>query len=189
MSKKILGTFGTAAVIAVMAAPLTASAESDRVNGTTNLSANARVDFQVNIPKFVSLRVGTPATTIDNVIFDVAEASIGNGTDVSATSGGDVGPGVLTARVLSNGGNVSLDANSNGPLTNGTQTIAWSEILANSSSVSLPAPAIDGATQSLTAAANGVVNEQADWTFSYSNTDIVAAGSYTGRVTYTASVL
>ena len=189
MSKKILGTCGMAAVLAVLGAPLTASAESDRVNGTTSLAANARVDFRVNIPKFVSLRVGTPATSIDEVVFDVAEAGIGNTTDVSATSGGDVGPGVLTAQVLSNGGPVSLDANSDGPLTNGTQTIPWSEILAASSSAALPAPAIDGATETITAAANGVANELAQWTFTYSNTAIVAAGSYTGRVTYTASVL
>jgi hypothetical protein len=178
-----------AGTLAALAVPFAANAESTRANGVGPVSTDARVDFRVNIPKFVSLRVGTPAAVIDRVVFDVAEIDVGSGTDQTATSGGDLGAGVLSARVLSNGGDVTLDANSDGPLTNGTQTIAWSEILATSSAATLPVPAIDGPTATVTAGTNGVANEQADWTFTYSNTDIVASGQYDGRVTYTASVL
>jgi hypothetical protein len=179
----------TAGILLALAVPLAAHAESSRNNGAGAVSTDARVDFRVNIPQFVSLRVGSPAATIDQVVFDVAEADLGNGTDVAATSGGDVGAGVLTAQVLSNGGDVTLDANSDGPLTNGTETIPWSEILATSNDTALPVPAVDGATTTVLAGTNGVANEMADWTFSYSNSAIVEAGQYDGRVTYTASVL
>lgn len=179
----------TAGILLALAAPLAAHAESSRNNGAGAISTDARVDFRVNIPQFVSLRVGSPATTIDQVVFNPDEADLGSGTDVAATSGGDVSAGVLTARVLSNGGNVTLDANSNGPLTNGTQTIPWSEILATSNAAALPVPAVDGATTTVLAGTNGVANESAEWTFAYSNTAIVEAGQYDGRVTYTASVL
>lgn len=188
MNKRTCSTLGLAAALAVIAAPMTAHAESSRANGAGPISANARVDFRVVIPRFVSLRVGSPSTTIDMLTFTVPDANLGDGSDIAAT-GGDVSGSVLTAQVRSNAGDVSLDANSAGALTNGTQSIPWSEILATSSAASLPAPAIDGATETISAPVNGVVVENAEWTFAYSNTNVVAAGTYDGRVTYTATVL
>ena len=90
----------SAGVVLALATPLAANAESAFANGTGAISASARVDFQITIPKFVSLRVGTVgANNIDLVSFDVPAADVGNGNDVAGT-GGDAGGGSVNARVL-----------------------------------------------------------------------------------------
>ncbi|MEN9537988.1 MAG: hypothetical protein RLZZ126_223 [Pseudomonadota bacterium] len=168
-----------------------AHAESDINTGAAaGLAASARLDFRVTVPRVIFLQVGTgtafaDVTTVDTVDFTLAVADVGTGTAVAGAAG-------VTARVLGNGGNVLLTASgvAGGP-TNGTQAIAWSQFTPSSSSGALPHPAIGngaaGPATTLTATAN-VVNQTATWSFSYNNTTPVAAGTYTGRVTYTAAL-
>jgi hypothetical protein len=197
MSKTLFHKIGPVALVAILAAPLGANAESSVATGAGALSTNARVDFQITIPKFVALRVGTNSGTIDLVSFTVPAANVGNGTAVAGT-GGDLGGGAVTATVLGNGGNVTLQANTPGAINNGgTGTINWSQITTASNNVNLPAPVLaNGASATVTVtAAAGVVNQTATWTYSYANTGVVVPGTYggvgvnNGRVTYTASVL
>ena len=197
MNKAIFHKVGTVALVAVMAAPFAANAESSFASGAGALSTNARVDFQITIPKFVSLRVGSAAAPISLVTFSPTAAQIDAGGAVAGV-GGDLGGGVVTAIVRGNGGNVTLAASTLGALQNGANTIDWTEITTATSVPALTPPALaNGASVSTTvsAAANGVVNQTAAWTYTYDNTDVVAAGSYggvgvnNGRVTYTASVL
>ena len=61
MSTSIFHKVGTVALVAVMAVPFAANAESTFVTGAGAQSTNARVDFQITIPRFVSLRVGSAA--------------------------------------------------------------------------------------------------------------------------------
>jgi hypothetical protein len=196
MSKSLLKNLGHVALVAVLAAPIGANAESAFVNGVGPLSASARVDFQITIPRFLSLRVGTAGAPIDLVSFTVPAANVGDATAIAGT-GGDLGAGSVTARVLGNGGNVSLQATTGGAIGNGTGgTIDWSRIATVSSNPSLPAPVLaNGASAAVAvAAAIGVVNQTATWTYSYANTDVIEAGTYGGvntnnsRVTYTASL-
>jgi len=195
MSKTLLPKMGAAALVAVLAAPLGAYAESNLATGNGALSANANVDFQITIPKFLSLRVGTVGATIDMVSFNVPAANVGNGTPVAGT-GGNVGGGAVSAAVLGNSGNVSLQATTGGAISDGTDTIAWSQITTATSNPSLAAPVLaNGASGIVTVnAVSGVVNQSATWTYSYTNSAVVPAGTYggvnvnNGRVTYTASV-
>jgi len=178
----------------------TAQAESNFVNGTGTLTTNARVDFQVTIPKFLSLRVGSANTTIDLVNFAVTATDVGSGTDVAGT-GGDLGTGTVTARVTGNNGDVTLSATTLGALTNATgDTIPWTQISTASNAAGLPAPTlVNGAGTAVTVPGNlaggRVVNQAAVWTYTYLNDDIVPAGTYggvnaqNGRVTYTATML
>ena len=187
------------------AAPMIASAESNFQTGTGSLTATARVDFQVTIPKYLYLRVGTGTDMANNnainlVAFSVPAANVGNGTAVAATAAsGDLGNGVVTARVMGNGGNVTLSSTTLGPLNDGgTNTISYAQISTTAapltSATALAAPALaDGATTNTTVpATSGVVNRDARWTYSYLNTVTPAAGTYggvnvnNGRVTYTA---
>ena len=69
MSTSIFHKVGTVALVAVMAVPFAANAESTFVTGAGAQSTNARVDFQITIPRFVSLRVGSAAGTISLVTF------------------------------------------------------------------------------------------------------------------------
>jgi hypothetical protein len=149
------------------------------------------------IPKFIRFEVGTPTPgTVDLVEFDLtaSAADVGNGTDVARTNGG-----VVPVRIQSNGGNISLVGTTAGALSDGTESISFAEILSSSSNAQLNAPTlVDGAASAtVTVTPNvgtRVVNRTADWTFEYSNSNFVAAGTYggvnvnNGRVVYTASL-
>ena len=196
MTKSLFKNLAHVALLAVVAAPIGSNAESSFPTGAGSLSSSARVDFQITIPRFLSLRVGTAGAPIDLVSFTVPAANVGNATPVAGT-GGDLGAGSVTAAVLGNGGNVTLQATTGGPIGNGAAgTIAWSQITTASSNPSLPAPVLaNGASAGVAVAAtNGVVNQTATWTYSFANSNVIEAGTYGGvntnnsRVTYTASL-
>ena len=182
------------AAVAAVAVPMSAQAESDiNTVAAAAQSASARLNFRVTVPKVIYLQVGTgtaftDVTTVDEVLFALTATQVTTAGAVAASGAG------VTARIMGNGGNVSLTANgASGGLANATAgtSIAWSDITGTSSSTSLPHPAIGngaaGAASSLTAVA-GIVNQTATWTFSYANAATVAAGDYTGQVTYTAAL-
>lgn len=178
-----LALSGVAALGLIAMTP--AIAESNFASGP-NPSASARLDFAVSIPEFISLRVGTAgAGNVDTVAFNVAAANVGDGSNVAA-AGGDV-----SVALLGNVGNIALTATTTGPLSDGTDTISFAEILSSSSDAGLGSPTlVDAGSSSLTITPNvgtRVVNRTANWSFAYSNTNTVAAGTYVGQVTYTAA--
>lgn len=196
MNMSLTRKLGAAAVVAALLAPVGAQAESSFATGVGAISANARVDFQITIPKFVALRVGAAGAGIDLVQFAPAAASVGNSTPVVGT-GGDLTGGAVTASVIGNGGNVSLGASTVAAMSNGSGgTISWTQIGTTSSNPLLAAPVLaDGASAPVSVAATGgVVNQSSTWTYSYANSVTPAAGTYggvginNGRVTYTASL-
>lgn len=170
-------------------------AESNLMAGNAAaLSASAKLNFRVVVPRVIYFSVGTASTLADNaavdeVAFSVPQNSVGNGTPVAATSSSGGYP--VTARVIGLGSSVSLTAaGTAGGLTDGTQSVPWS-LIAASSSGTLPHPAIgDGAAGVATnlAATAGVVDKTSTWTFNYANTLPLASGSYVGQVTYTAAL-
>jgi hypothetical protein len=183
--------------LAVVGAAFAAHAESDLNTGAAAaLPAVARLDLRIVVPRMIFLSVGTGTnfadnTTIDRVDFNLTAADVGSGLAVNGALG--VGAGYpVPIRVLGNGGNIALTANGvAGGLTNGAQTVAWTQINRTSSNPALPNPAIGngvaGAASTLTATA-GVVDQSATWSFSYANSAAVAAGTYNGQVTYTAAL-
>lgn len=189
-------TLGAAGLLCLaMAAVMPAHAESDFQTGAGTLNANARLDFRVVIPKFIRFQVGSAGATIDLVEFAVPAANVGDGTDVARTNGG-----VVPVLLQSNNGNVSLTGTTLGQLNNGAgENISFAEILSTSSDPNLNVPTlIDGGTSAaITVTPNvgtRVVDRTANWSFAYSNTNFVGAGSYggvnvnNGRVAYTASL-
>ncbi len=185
----------TLVAVAAVAAAFSAHAESDINTGATaGLSAVAKLDFRVVVPRIIFLRVGTGTnfadalggTNIDRVDFNLTAADVGSGAAIAGAAG--QGPYPVVARVLGNGGNVSFTAVGSGTgLSNGTQVIPWSQIVSVASGGSLPHPAIGGAASALTAAAN-IVDQTSTWNFSYSNSTAMASGQYNGQVTYTAAL-
>ncbi len=193
------------------AAPLLCHAESNFQTGAASpLTATAHVDFQITIPKFIFLRVGTGTGTaaggwglngtIDLLTWAPAAATVGNGVAVAGT-GGDLGGGVETAVVVANHGNVTLSSTTLGRLGDGAgDTISYAQIRTVASKLTtvqvLGVPALaDGATRTIVVAAAGkIVQRDAKWTFTYRNQAVPPAGTYggvntnNGRVTYTASV-
>ncbi|WP_225207327.1 hypothetical protein [Novosphingobium huizhouense] len=207
MTKKILSASLFALAASVAMAPA-AHAESKFVTGTGSpLTASASLDFTITIPKFVYIRVGTGTnvannTNIDNLVFAVPAANVGDGTSVAGT-GGDLTGGVVTARVTGNNGTIAFSSTTTGPLSNGNgDSISWAQmnvgVATNTSTTALAHPALaDNATTSINltpTSGTKVTNLDAKWTFSYKNTNIVAAGTYggvnlnAGRVTYAVSM-
>jgi hypothetical protein len=194
---------------AALLLPLVASGESNFQTGTTALTATAHVDFQITIPKFLFLRVGTGTgsasggyatlATIDEITWAPTAAQVGTG--VLAGTGGDLAGGTETAVVVANNGNVTLSSTTTGPLSDGAgDTISFTKITTtashNTTTTTLAPPALaDGATTTTTLTAVGkVVQQDAKWAYTYSNNTTPPAGTYggvnvnAGRVTYTASV-
>ncbi len=138
---------------------------------------------------------------VDLITFSPTAAQVGNGTAVAGT-GGDLTGGVETAAVVSNSGNVTLNATATGALSDGAgDTIPFSQITTTSttltSATALPAPVLTNATSAnvvLTAPATKVIVQDAKWTFAYANTAVVPTGTYGGvstnnsRVVYTATM-
>ena len=198
-----------AVAAALVAAPLMANAESTFTTGAgTPITANARLDFQITIPKILYLRVGAGTAmaanaTINQIAFSVPAANLGDGTVISATAGsGDLGNGVVTAQVIGNNGTVTFTSTTVGALGNGSgDTISYGQIAtaaaANTSATVLAHPTLADAattTVTLTPASGKVINRDAKWTYTYANAAVVAPGTYGGintnnsRVTYTASM-
>jgi hypothetical protein len=181
-------TLATAAA-ATAVIPMVAQAESNVTTGASGtLTATARVNFSIVIPRFLFLRVGTGTllannTTQDTITFSPTVAQVGTGAVIAGT-GGDLTGGKVTVQVIGNGGNVTLGAGTL-TLSNGVQTIPSSQI-AVAVTGATPHPAFGGST-TFTATGN-VVNASGDWTYSYLNATTPAAGTYTGTATYTATM-
>ena len=198
------------ATAALAAVPMMANAESQFTTGTgTPITAQARLDFLINVPKILFLRVGaggadfTNNGTINQIAFDVPAASIGAGVVAATPGSGDLLNGAVTAKVIGNNGNITLSSATLGALSNGAagDSISYAQIntavATLTSTPALPHPALaDGATTSvlLTPVTGKLINRDARWTYTYANAAVVAPGAYGGvntnnsRVTYTASM-
>lgn len=215
--KKIVVLASALSLAGLIAVP--AHAESTFTTpAVTGSTATARLDFSIVIPQVLFLRVGTSAGntsttgTIDSVTFTVPGANVGD-SSVIAGVGGDLTAGAVTVRVYGNGGNVSLNSATTGPLTTGVagEVIPWSQIsvagaalgatTAGFTNAAITHPAFNlgatggaGTATTLTAT-NRLVRVEGRWTYSYLNATLPAAGTYggtiarNGRVTYTATQL
>ena len=193
--------------------PLMVSAESNVQTGAATASpgATAHLDFSIVIPKVLYLRVGTGSAygtgaltsvnTVELITFSPAVGTVGNGTAVAGT-GGDLSNGVETAAIVSNSGNVTLNATATGPLGDGNgDSIPFTQITTASqtltSATALPAPVLSNGVSTnvlLVAPGTKFISQDAKWTYSYANAASVPAGTYggvnvnNGRVVYTATM-
>lgn len=187
------------AAAALAALATVAQAESDFVTAPGGaLSATARLDFRITIPKFLYLQVGTGSLmadngTVDLMNFVVPPDHVGDGLAVPG--------GAVTAVLRSNGGDVTLSSTTQGAMLNGSGgVISFGTISIGSGLATTPllleAPLLtDGATETtLVPATAGIVNRDAIWNFAFMNLDALPAGVYggpginNGRVIYTAAL-
>lgn len=196
-----------------------AQAESTFVNPAIAGSiATARLDFSIVIPQVLFLRVGSSSGntatdgTINAIDFTVPGINLGDAS-VIAGVGGDLTAGAVTVRAYGNGGgNISLNSATTGPLKNvAGDTIPWSEINVVAGALGAPTTGFTNAaithpafnlgaaggagTATVLTATNKVVRVEGMWTYTYLNSNVVAAGTYggintnNGRVIYTATQL
>lgn len=183
-------------------------AESNTDN-SGSLAATARLDFTINIGKFLYLRVGADGTGVSNVAFALtpsippaaASPLTGNSMPVNwngaAPSFTVAATGaVLPVEVRSNAGTVTLRGGVITPLSNGASTIPMSQItITSSEAINLPAPLLPNAGLGTsvnvvgTAFSGLVTSRTANWTFNFAPPigSPPAAGNYAGQVQFTAS--
>lgn len=168
-----------------------ANAESNFATGAGPQSADASLDFQIVIPKFIYFRVGTAGIgSIDTINFNPTVDEISTG---GITTGAPAG-GAVAVSLVSNGGTITIttanDGSNNG-LADGLNYISYDQINTLAGGT-IPAPDLTNA-----GAVAAVVIPSADitvandiWTYTYSNPGTPPVpGTYTGRVTYTAAIL
>ncbi len=186
--------------------PATVSAETNVVTGVAAQSggagAAARLDFQITIPSFIVFRVGTAGGTIDTIQFNPSAADVAAGTAGIAGIGGDVGGGVVTVALISNGGGVTItetnNSGGNGLGNGGGAFISYGQInTADSGAGGIAPPALSDSnnnTSAIAPTAGSITNRTSTWTYTYDNPATPpVAGTYGGaanggRVTYTAAI-
>jgi len=169
-----------------------ANAESNFDSGPGARSADARLDFQIVIPKFIYFRVGTAGSgTIDQIDFNPTVTEVSTG---GITTGAPAG-GVVTVSLVSNGGDITIDTavsgGGAGMSDGGTNYISYAQINTLAGGT-IPAPDLTnaGAVAPVVINSPDVTVENDTWTYTYSNPGTPPVpGTYTGRVTYTASIL
>jgi len=182
-----------------------ASAESDFATGaaaqSSGTGASVNLDFQIVIPQFILFRVGSSGAAIDQIGFAPTADQVANATPGIAGTGGDVGSGTVTVRLVSNAGGVDItETNNSGGsgLTDGSgHSISYGQINTATNDGNLSAPSLSDASSnsvSILPTSGNITVRQAQWTYTYDNpATIPEAGTYGGlanggRVTYTAAI-
>lgn len=190
-------------LVALGTTPLLASAESSSANGSSGLSAAARLNLRVVIPGFLLFRVGTAGATVDTISFDMTSCvttgtcTVGNGTAFTSGAGGDAAGGSgANVSLFSNAGAITVTETNNtagNGLVAGGKSISLAQITAASNNSSLNTPTLSNAGGNVShPALNGgsnVTSQSAVWTYSYNNTTVPDPGTYAVQITYTASSL
>lgn len=199
--------------VILLTACRTAFAEQDSDNNPANgLNVTVQLAHRVIIPKILYFRVGSSAlNSVDEVVIDLSATPgltpgdnntltsptipLGNSTPIAASSNG-----VLTVEVRSNVGAVNISysvSNVLGLVGDNGAYLPYDQIATQTSNADLPAPvlanagAAPGSPNSVDITGNlfggKVVNRQGTWTYSFRNDITPLAGTYLGRVLYTAS--
>ena len=191
-------------------------ADQDRDNNpAAGLNVGVQLRHQVVIPRILYFRVGSAVVgEVDKVTFDLNSSfgfasgnnqgyaggsiPLGDANAVAATSSNN---GSLVVDLRSNVGSITLsyEVSSTSGLSDGAgHFIAFDQIETTSSDVNLPPPVLSNtggasgssaATSTVTGNFFGgrVVKRQATWTYRYKNETVPVAGTYDGRISYTAS--
>lgn len=152
-----------------------------------SLSTSVNLNFSITVPRFVMLRVGSPAS-VDTLAFSPTLADLAASTPVLPV-GGDAGASDVTVQVRSNAGNVTLTATTaTADLVSGGLTVPWSTLSATNPTGTVVPPAFNSGS-TLVTASSGIVDQAGTWRYAWTNpaNTIYAAGTYSGTVTFTAS--
>ena len=191
------------AAIAITGTAFTGSAyAASATDIATPFSVANNLNLSIVIPAFLYFRVGTDTATIDTITFSPAALNVGNSVSVAGT-GGDAGGGTASnVAARGNNGQITIGTTvTGGGLGMGTGTasdgfINYTQVTTTTSSANIPAPVLANAAIPNVlvvlgggpAGAGKVTDRTAVWTYGYANTTVPSAGTYTGTVTYTATM-
>ena len=168
------------AILCILCFTSPVMAESDVAVGG---SAQAHLDFRVNIPPILFLQVGTLGATIDRITFDVNQLPP---TAIPGVSSGANPVPVAATGLVSAGSTITLTADSSAPLTDGTDSIPFTEI-SWSATGDFSGGTFSGAAGHMVDQFTGSGDYTGTYTFSYANSIPRPSSIYDGQVTYTLS--
>ena len=176
---KFLGVLVMGLMLLLGASP--AWAESDV---GINSDAVVRLDFQVNLPQILYLRIGTSGETIDTVTFNV--------TDVpqnQPTVDGDNSPEVRVGAIVADGATVILSADSSTDMVGSTTNMPFTTISCSgtNSFSSVNDLAFDGTTNQQIWQGTGRGWRSGTFSYTYANSYDYPPDTYNGQVIYTLS--
>lgn len=192
------------ALLGCLLLPLNASAT--RQDCQQNDTARLPVKVQVNIPAFLFLQVGN-ANQTPEVTYNVGSALSSGAYAGAIPPSGETNlpPATITGSDVSNGVNVAVRANcgqvkiaytvtDNNGLSNGQgQFIPYSTLQTTTSDSGLAPPVLrntaDAESLITTSSYGAVTDRSAVWQYTYTHSEMPAAGLYQGTVTYQASCL
>lgn len=202
MTHKTMLTLGAVCAMSLSSALHAESRITTVTAPTTALSTTARLNFAVNVPRILYLRVGDAGVTVNTVTFTAgltgvtvpttdtvtaAAPPVGLGT-ISVADTNGASDGQIGVQLWTNNGTANLTC-AGTPLTSGANTIPLSAIAVTSlaSGGSLAHPGSSLACTSAARGSAGTNNLTDTWTFAYAPASLPTAGAYTTVVTYTAS--
>ncbi|MEA3436707.1 MAG: hypothetical protein U9R43_09600 [Thermodesulfobacteriota bacterium] len=153
--------------------------------------AHAEITFNFwGAPPEVRIRVGA-ATGITTVTHNVPATNVGDGTPVAGTPNSILIEASARRASFFSALFTSfiVTADSSTPLSNGTDTIPFTNISWTAQDGDIPSGNFTGSpVQAILSPTRAIWRVSDRHTFYYNNTQIVPYGTYTGRVTYTVSV-
>ena len=184
---KLIRTTLAGAIAMAAALPMASHAATDFDTGAGVLSATADLTFNVVIPRFIFLRVGSAVpATVNTLVFAPTVAEMENSTPILGT-GGDATASDVTITARGNAGNMTLAASNPTNLVSGGNNIPITTLTGTNQTGSIGVPAFGGSV-ALTAV-SGVFNQTGTWRYSWTNpaATVYAAGTYVATATYTLS--
>lgn len=178
-----------------MAANQATLADQASCNTAGCTTAALPVNFQIVIPSVLRLQVGAVGSAA-SVQWNTAitAANIGNGTALNAdtvTNGGG-GAGLVVYALVSNisNNNATITATGTGAaFVSGGNQIPYTDVNATAvdtsgnGAVALPVPG----TPTVIAPASGIIRRAGTWQYTYANTSVYPAGTYSGTINYTVT--
>ena len=179
MTKEVKTFFSVMLAASLFLGLLSAPALADSGSGASK--ATAQLNFQINIPTILYLQVGS-AAGVDTVICNLNTLP---GTPVAMNNGLNPVPVIMRA-IVPKDQPVKLTADSSSGLAGPGDTIPFSQISWNGGAAWTATTFNGNIAQPLYTFA-GPGERREDISFTYANSTIYAADTYTGTVTYTLS--
>lgn len=168
------------------------------------IGAEASIVVVANAPTQVRLRIGSTGNTVNLVTFTVPAGNVGDSTVVTSTVSGGATGGTCPANHVffdaegranpANSRTITLSADGSlFPLTNGSNTIPWTDIswVTNATSfapVTIPSGTFTGGPGQVMASWLNSRRNRGCLQFQYSNASVYQAGTYNGRVRFTVAM-
>lgn len=144
--------------------------------------ATAQIVFLADRPvPQARLVVGPASSAVDEVVFNVPATQVGSGAAIA----GDISVRFLMRARFTSPQPMSITIDSTDGLNSGGNSIPVTELSWTSAEGDIPAGSFDGSSSQVLYSFNTSQRLSDTLSFSYNNTSVPAAGSYTGRVTYT----